>query len=192
VTAEATNPSAAPGELDLVRRFVNTLDIESATDGFATAAGAANWLRSEGWRIRVGRTELRALIELREALRDLVSYRGTDVEADAVSSIDAIARRHPVVVRLSSADTLTPSSPVGTGAFIERILGLVATARIDGSWERVKTCANDRCRWLFYDRSRNRSRTWCTMDLCGSQAKMRAYRSRRRTAPTVSREGAGS
>ena len=186
------DPSAAPGELDLVRRFVNTLDIESGADALASQSDAADWLRNEGWRVRVGRADLHELVGFREALRDLVSLRGMDTEVDAVASIDAIARRHPLVVRLSSVDTLAPSTSAGTDAFIERILGLVAAARIDGSWDRVKTCANDRCRWLFFDHSRNRSRTWCTMDRCGSQAKMRAYRSRRRSTPPPSPGRVGS
>ena len=121
-------------------------------------------------------------MQVREALRDLVSTRGTDADLDAVAAFDAISRRHPVTVRFSSPTVLAPTSIGGADAFIERILGLVAAAEIDGSWGRMKTCANRGCRWLFYDHSRNRSRTWCTMDLCGSQAKMRAYRSRRAAA----------
>jgi predicted RNA-binding Zn ribbon-like protein len=173
------NPSAAPGELDLVRRFVNTLDIEDQIDELGSAAAAAAWLEQEGWRARIGASELRELVQLREAVRDLVSTRGHEGDLEAVATFDAIARRHPVAVRLSSPDVLAPTSRGGADAFIERILGLVAAAEIDGSWDRMKACANHGCRWLFYDHSRNRSRTWCTMDLCGSQAKMRAYRSRR-------------
>lgn len=181
MTTDDRNPSAAPGALDLVRRFVNTLDIESGTDALASPSAAVGWLRQEGWRVRAGGTELRELVGLREALRDLVGSRGTPGESDAMASVDAIARRHPVTVRMSSPDPLAPSSTTGSDAFIERVLGIVAAARINGSWDRVKCCANDKCRWLFYDHSRNRSRTWCTMDLCGSQAKMRAYRSRHRS-----------
>ena len=35
---------------------------------------------------------------------------------------------------------------------------------------RVKQCG--RCDWLFIDRSRNRSRRWCSMDACGNRIKM--------------------
>ena len=40
--------SAAPGELEAVRAFVNTLDIEQGTDDFATAAGFGRWLSGQG------------------------------------------------------------------------------------------------------------------------------------------------
>lgn len=173
---------SAPGELDLVLRFVNTLDNESGVDALSSPASAADWLRSEGWPIRVSRSELSELVDIREALRDIASTDDRLTIRDAVAALDAIAERHPLVVRSSSERTLVPSTSAGIGACIERILCLVATARIDGSWDRVKTCPNDRCRWLFYDHSRNRSRVWCTMNVCGSQAKMRAYRSRRRGA----------
>jgi predicted RNA-binding Zn ribbon-like protein len=186
VKTDEVSSSAAPGQLELVRRFVNTLDIEAGSDGLATPATASAWLGNAGWKARVDVRQLGELVAFREALRDVVSGRGTSAEPGATATLDAIARRYPLAVRLASPETLTPTSS-GVGGFIERILGLVAAARIDGSWDRVKTCANDRCRWLFYDRSRNRSRMWCTMDLCGSRAKMRAYRSRRAT-----REGPGS
>jgi predicted RNA-binding Zn ribbon-like protein len=182
MSTEVRNPSEAPGELDLVRRFVNTLDIEDGTDDLRTPADARAWLDREGWHARIGDRDLRELVRLREALRDLVSSRGTDGDLDAVAAVDAIARRHPLVVRLSSDEVLAPSSGSAPAAFVERILGLVAAAEIDGTWDRMKACANHGCRWLFFDHSRNRSRTWCTMDLCGSQAKMRAYRRRRAAA----------
>lgn len=38
---------------------------------------------------------------------------------------------------------------------------------------RVKTCG--RCGWLFLDTSKNQSRRWCSMDLCGVRTKMRRY-----------------
>jgi predicted RNA-binding Zn ribbon-like protein len=36
--------------------------------------------------------------------------------------------------------------------------------------------------WVFIDRSRNRSRRWCTMDSCGAYAKARRRTERRRAA----------
>jgi predicted RNA-binding Zn ribbon-like protein len=44
----------------------------------------------------------------------------------------------------------------------------------------MKACAADDCQWAFYDSSKNRSRTWCSMDVCGHRAKTRAYRARRK------------
>ena len=51
-----------------------------------------------------------------------------------------------------------------------------------GAWPRVKACAAEECQWAFYDTSRNRSRTWCSMDVCGNREKTRRYRGRRAAA----------
>jgi predicted RNA-binding Zn ribbon-like protein len=45
--------------------------------------------------------------------------------------------------------------------------------------ERVRECASPTCAWLFLDRSRNASRRWCDMTVCGNRAKARRHRSRR-------------
>ncbi len=64
-------------------------------------------------------------------------------------------------------------------------MAIVVRAMADGSWSRIKACRNDTCRWLFYDQSRNRSGTWCTMAICGSRMKARAYRARQREAASA-------
>jgi len=51
----------------------------------------------------------------------------------------------------------------------------------DGEAARLKICGN--CGWLFIDRSRNRSRTWCDMTVCGNRVKAsRHYRRKRQEA----------
>ena len=61
---------------------------------------------------------------------------------------------------------------------VGELLAIVARAQADGTWQRMKACPA--CGWAFYDRSRNRSRTWCTMAICGNRAKARSYRARHR------------
>ena len=43
---------------------------------------------------------------------------------------------------------------------------------------RVRECEADNCGWLFIDRSRNRSRRWCDMSVCGNRAKVRRHYAR--------------
>jgi len=43
---------------------------------------------------------------------------------------------------------------------------------------RLRTCGNPLCRWLFVDRSRNRSRRWCEMAVCGNRVKVGRHRLR--------------
>lgn len=45
---------------------------------------------------------------------------------------------------------------------------------------RVRECASESCRWLFLDRSRNRSRRWCDMQVCGNRQKARRHYARKK------------
>ncbi|MGQ0539679.1 MAG: CGNR zinc finger domain-containing protein, partial [Gemmatimonadaceae bacterium] len=48
---------------------------------------------------------------------------------------------------------------------------------------RVKSCPS--CGWFFLDTSRNRSRRWCSMTMCGNSAKSRRYYWRKRRRKTT-------
>ena len=39
----------------------------------------------------------------------------------------------------------------------------------------LHACASETCRWLFLDTSKNRTRRWCDMKVCGNRAKARRY-----------------
>ena len=78
-------------------------------------------------------------------------------------------------VRLSATGDTVPERLV-------ELLLVMRDAQRDGSWARLKACANDECHWAFYDRSRNHGGTWCEMSSCGNKLKNREFRARRRKA----------
>ncbi len=43
---------------------------------------------------------------------------------------------------------------------------------------RVKRCHGDRCGWLFLDTTKNNSRRWCEMEVCGNRAKQKRHQHR--------------
>jgi predicted RNA-binding Zn ribbon-like protein len=43
----------------------------------------------------------------------------------------------------------------------------------------MRTCDMDTCRWLFLDTSKNHSRRWCNMKVCGNRVKARRFQARR-------------
>jgi predicted RNA-binding Zn ribbon-like protein len=47
-----------------------------------------------------------------------------------------------------------------------------------GTLARVSACGVDTCRWLFLDTSRNHSRRWCDMKICGNRMKARRFHAR--------------
>lgn len=56
---------------------------------------------------------------------------------------------------------------------------LLAQAAVDlltaGEPPRLHACASGTCRWLFLDTSRNGTRRWCDMKICGNREKARRY-----------------
>jgi predicted RNA-binding Zn ribbon-like protein len=48
---------------------------------------------------------------------------------------------------------------------------------------RIRICPN--CAWLFLDRSRNRSRTWCDMAVCGNRRKAQRHYRRLRKGEAI-------
>jgi predicted RNA-binding Zn ribbon-like protein len=53
-----------------------------------------------------------------------------------------------------------------------------------GELARVRECAREGCDWLFVDTSKNHSRRWCTMAVCGSRVKAGRYYRRKKIAAT--------
>ena len=49
---------------------------------------------------------------------------------------------------------------------------------LDADFSRIKQCHGNHCGWLFYDNTKNKSRQWCDMSVCGNRAKASALRAR--------------
>jgi predicted RNA-binding Zn ribbon-like protein len=180
----ASNP--APGELELVRDFVNTWDAEDDTESLSDPAALAGWLREQGLLgapADATGEDLRDALAMREALRAvLMHHDGLPLDPDAGPTLAAVARRVGLAVDFDGHATarLAGSSGGVDGALAE-LLAIVARAQQAGTWERLKVCPADDCQWAFYDKSRNRSAVWCDMRSCGNRAKVRSYRDRQRS-----------
>jgi predicted RNA-binding Zn ribbon-like protein len=84
----------------------------------------------------------------------------------------------PLRVRIGTRPGLEPERAKGIDAAIGRFLAIIYESVTQGSWQRLKVCRNDGCRWAFYDSSRNRSGAWCSMAICGNRIKGRTFRRR--------------
>jgi predicted RNA-binding Zn ribbon-like protein len=178
-----TRPTAAPGQLELVQTFLNTLDLESGRDDLADPASAKSWLaqhRLTSPGAEYDDDDLRRLTEVRRGLQELVSANGgTDMPRRAVTTLNEAARRVRLGVRLHPVDGYRlVAEGVGVDRPIGELLMSVTAAMTAGTWNRLKVCANDGCQRAFYDSSRNRSGRWCSMTTCGNRMKGRAYRQR--------------
>ncbi len=164
----------APGRLELVRRFVNTVDAEHGREMLHSPARLHALLVELGLldtRAHVGARALGRALELRASLREL-ALANNGVATDARLEVELVARVD------GRGGALQPARKDVDGALAD-LVGIVYTAMADGTWSRLKACRRDVCGWLFYDRSRNRSAVWCQMAVCGNRTKTKAYRARR-------------
>jgi predicted RNA-binding Zn ribbon-like protein len=182
-------PKAAPPPLRLIQEFVNTVDHEHGREWLATPAALRDWfverrLLPPGARVR--RVDLEQARTFRAALRQLVVAGDHEVDRQSVATLEDAARAADLTFRVDSEGAaLVPEATGVTGA-LGRLLIVFFEASLDGSRQRLKACPN--CKWAFYDYSKNRSATWCSMRLCGNRTKTRSYyrrqtdRRRRNTA----------
>jgi len=182
--SEPGGREVAPGPLALVQAFVNTREAERGLEALTAPGTLRRWLVERD--ILSGKENLREADvgrarEVREALRVLlVANNGRAVDPRAVQTLNRTAGRARLEIRFG-ADGGTLLEPVSDGAdgALGRILAAVYAGMEQGTWQRLKVCRNEACRWAFYDRSKNRSGEWCSMAVCGNRKKIRTYRRRR-------------
>lgn len=163
-------PKAAPEPLRRVQLFVNSVDLSDGREWMA------DWLEEQG--LRATPSEMRRAQDVREALRELLY---------ANSRQPGKFDPYPVLARAADAARLSldlrgpaiVTRARGVDGVLGGVLAVVYTAMQDGTFARLKSCRNQDCRWAFYDYSKNRSASWCSMQLCGNRTKTRAYRRRR-------------
>ena len=173
----------APGDLELVRAFVNTRDVEDGSDEIADPTALQHWLHSHDL-LRGGPPasgeDVLAARRLREAIRTLLlGNNGVSVRKEAAVALSRTAERARLgLVFDADGNALLEPAVGGVDGALGRVLAIVAGAMSDGTWARLKACRADDCRWAFYDHARNRSRQWCSMAVCGNRTKARTYRRR--------------
>jgi predicted RNA-binding Zn ribbon-like protein len=174
---------AAPGDLEFVRDFVNTLDLLPGSEGIDTPTSLALWLADNRlvptWPTLTDEDLARAR-NLREALRALLRANADlPFTPEAAEAFDAAADSLCLRVRADDAARLElfPAEAGGLDHAIGRLVSIVFAAQQDGTWPRLKVCAE--CQWALYDHTKNHSAAWCGAQ-CGARARSRRYRKRHR------------
>jgi predicted RNA-binding Zn ribbon-like protein len=169
-------PHAAPEPLRLVQLLLNSRDAENGIEWLSSPIELRTWLEQRGVKAHVEGEDVRRVVRVREALRELtLENNGHDFDPRARELLEREAKRAPLLVTFAEP-RLVPAGR-GVGAFLAGIFAVVQDAMRDGTWMRLKSCRN--CHWAFYDESKNRSATWCSMELCGNRLKTKRYRRRR-------------
>ena len=199
VTKTAVDLELAGGNLAL--DLVNTRDGHSpARDYLEAPADVVAWARhAAGLEIEADEAVLDRVLALREtvdAIFRAIACRGAAREGGAARA--GGAPPPAALADLLAAQAAHPGRLVAAGDRFELtwdrdIVGPLAAAAVDllrsDQLDRLQVC--EACPWLFLDLSRNRSRRWCSMNVCGGTLKMRRYRARKR-ATARRRPGNGS
>ena len=174
-------------QLDLVRDYVNTLDLETGIDRISSPGELALWFSEQGLvhdLVEPTDDELTDAVAVREAIRELL-LANNGIEADAAAAsktLEDAGRKAQLTVRFENGRPQLAPEGDGTRAAIGRIVAAVAELAPTDEWKRLKGCRDENCRVAFYDKSRNRSRAWCSMEVCGNREKARSFRARHAVA----------
>ena len=174
----------ATGDLGLVQAFVNTLDLMPGTEEFKDPDTLGTWLVANGLMRggeSVDESDLKHALALREAVRAVIGGNsGRQVYPVEVATLNEAATASHLRMRFGrdGKARLEPDATGPVGA-MGRLVAALYSAMQDEDWAHLRLCSDDSCRWAFYDRSKNHSSRWCTMETCGNRNKARRFRQKR-------------
>jgi predicted RNA-binding Zn ribbon-like protein len=149
---------ASPAEMQrLARVWTDTSEAKAALQAARALRSA---LRNAVERVaRIGRVPSTLADVLGNELRE------PRLATEVVESHGRLKTRHHWILE-KPADLLVPVAHYAANFF--------ATA----DYSAIRKCEDPKCILFFYDTSKNHSRRWCSMDLCGNRAKVAAFRER--------------
>ncbi|MFC5666511.1 CGNR zinc finger domain-containing protein [Kitasatospora misakiensis] len=165
----------------LIEAFINTVDLEDGQDDVATPTELARWLADHhlaGDPPHLTAGQQRAFLDLRAGFREALDP-DSPVSPHHLAAADAILAEVPLLATLKQP--LVPSSAQTPAQTAMAQLAIAWTTLVlTGQIHRLKRCAEHTCRGAFWDSSKNHSRRWCSMRLCGNRTKARRYAARQR------------
>ena len=173
--------------VDHLRRYADLVSWARQA-GLIDERRAAELVRRGEARPAEAGTALAEAVALREALFRVFTAVAAG-GAPAADDLAAVNRRLP---RALARQRIAPSAsgfawtwsdatgaPDALDSMLDPVLRSAADLLTGGELGALRECASDACRWLFLDRSRNQSRRWCDMKVCGNRAKARRHYRRR-------------
>ncbi|MEM7353668.1 MAG: CGNR zinc finger domain-containing protein [Acidobacteriota bacterium] len=177
--SRAAGPIPAPGDLQVVQAFLNTVQFETGKDELATPRDLADWLSRNGLLpagSELAAADLGRARDARAGLRALFTAQAGEVDEQAMSRLDRAAAGARAQVRFDR-DGTTRLEHVSRDFddALGTLLGLVHAARCAGQWPAFKICAHSRCRNAFYDFTKSCNGKWCSRR-CGDKVRAKTFR----------------
>jgi predicted RNA-binding Zn ribbon-like protein len=181
--------------------FANTLDWRLTDSPVELIPDYAALL---AWSERRGTLPRRAIARLRKHRSESPAAHALMREAHALRAQiwslvdDLIASRHPRLGALNERLTRLPCQPDVSAQGHRYVFDLAGTDVRQPLWPvlwsltavltsadaaRMGSCQAKGCGWYFIDESANRSRTWCSSEVCGNRERVRRAYAKRRSRP---------
>jgi predicted RNA-binding Zn ribbon-like protein len=128
---------------------------------------------------------LSTAIELRTLVRNYLECDPLERsrDKDAVRALNKTLKLFPLVVAVrDDGGMVLKAAREDALAGLSSVIAELYDGSRNGTLNRLKMCASDECRRVFFDRSKPATRRWCMSSLCGNRMKTRSYRERQRNA----------
>jgi predicted RNA-binding Zn ribbon-like protein len=169
-----------------VRHFIHRGVQHPQADELTGPRQLGGWMSQRGLLFtsaRITPAMFETALDLRQCVRDYLQPDPADrrKDRDAVRALNRSLRLFTLVVEARD-DLGMVLRPARNDALagLSAVVAELYEGSINGTLDRLKMCASEECRRVFYDRSKPATRRWCMSSLCGNRMKTRAYRERRR------------
>jgi predicted RNA-binding Zn ribbon-like protein len=186
-----------PDELANLYDFANSLDVRHFThhgvrheqgDELTGPRELGAWMSRRGLLFtgaRITPAMFGSALQLRSGIRAYLQCDPLErrKDEDAARSLNGALRLFPLVVEVRN-DRGAALGPARSDALagLSAVVAELHDGSIRGTLDRLKMCASEECRRVFFDRSKPATRRWCMSTLCGNRTKTRSYRERLRGA----------
>jgi predicted RNA-binding Zn ribbon-like protein len=183
-----------PDALANLYDFANSLDVRHfihhgvqhpQADELAVPRDLGAWMSQRGLLFtsaKITPAMFEAALQLRGSVRDYLQCdpadRGND--GDSIRALNRALKLFPLVVEAREDRMVLRPARSDALAGLSAVVAELYDGSINGTLGRLKMCASEECRRVFFDRSKPATRRWCMSTLCGNRMKTRAYRERRR------------
>jgi predicted RNA-binding Zn ribbon-like protein len=186
-----------PDQLANLYDFANSLDVRHFThhgvqhvqsDELAGPRELGAWMSQRGLSAddaRITPAMFETALQLRTSVRDYLECDPAErrKNKDAVRSLNTAMRLFPMVAEARNDDVMALRAARGDAlAGLSSVVAELYDGSVRATLDRLKMCAAEECRRVFFDRSKPATRRWCMSTLCGNRIKTRAYRERQRDA----------
>jgi predicted RNA-binding Zn ribbon-like protein len=195
--SKASKKFKVPDQLANLYDFANTLDVRHFThhgvphvqgDELSGPRELGAWMAKRGLLFtsaRITPPMFDVALQLRASVRAYLQCDPAERRRnkETVQSLNAALKLFPLVARAQiDRGTVLGAARDDALAGLSVVVAELYDGSVRGTLDRLKMCAAEECRRVFFDRSKPATRRWCMSTLCGNRMKTRAYRERQRDA----------